>query len=322
MQALAIGAALLDSVIPVSDSFLASVSGKKGGMETIDKDELQHLLLYGGIPVKETVGGSAANVAKTLGRLGTCSGFIGKIGDDPAGKRFIKGLQAMETIPLCTVGHLPTGHVICLITKDTLRTCRSYLGASQELKPMDLDPKNFTGVKLVHIEGYTLLTPNLTEEAIRRSKESGALISFDLGSFEIVQQHRVRLLKALKNVNILFGNEQEAQALTGHDQASASCNYLKEICGIAVIFIGDKGCFLGQRGSPVKHISARQVVAVDTTGAGDFFAGGFIHAYLKGKSLEPCAQLGAFTASEVVKVFGTDLPNHMWDDIRAFANNI
>lgn len=319
---LTIGAPLLDYVIPISESFLSTIPGEKGGMEIIDLETMKQLLLYAGDPAKEAIGGSAANVAKTLARLGTQTSFVGKVGHDAAGKRFVKALEKVGVKSYCTESTLPTGHVMCLITEDSLRTCRSYLGASQEITPHDLKAEYFKDIKHLHLEGYTFLRDKLTEKAMDLAKTAGAQISLDLGSFEVVQEHRDRILSLIKNyVNILFANEQEATALTDLE-ADLSCAFLKEFCDIAIVFLGENGCLLGSQNQKPQLIPAFKVKAVDTTGAGDCFAAGFIHAYLQNKSLESCAKLGAFAAAEVVQIFGTDLPYQSWKQIQAFEKTL
>lgn len=312
---LLIGAPLVDLIYTVSESFLHSLSGEKGGMEIINEEEFRLLLQKAGTPESQSLGGSAANVAKALAQLGTRSSFSGKLGKDKAGEFFADSLHSLHIQSFCTFAEKPTGHVFCFVTPDTLRTCRSFLGASKEFHISDIHSNYFQNQSILHLEGYNLLKPGLTEYVIQLAKQNGSLISFDLGSFEIVKHHRALLEKLLPQIDILFGNEEEAKSLT-HAEAEESCRILKERVKIAIVFQGDKGCMIGESGKDVLQIPAFKVNAKDTTGAGDFFAGAFIDAFLRNCSIEKCATLGAFCAAEVVQIFGTDLPQSAWQKIR------
>lgn len=318
-KVLLIGAPLLDLIFLVSENFVSALPGKKGGMELIDQEQYHYLLLKAGIPEKQAAGGSAANVAKTLAKLGTSTSFCGMLGNDKGGKFFEESFKKLKISSLCKIAHKPTGHVFCFVTPDALRTCRSFLGASEEYLPSDLQSSYFHNKCIVHVEGYSLLKPGLIEKALQLAKEHKALFSFDLGSFEIVERNKNLLENLLPHIDLLFGNEQEANSLTNHG-AEESCRLLKEKVKVAIVFQGEHGCWAGQTGKEVIHIPAYKVKATDTTGAGDVFAGAFIHWLLKGKSLQECAAFGAFSAAEAVTNYGTDLPDTSWERILAFRN--
>lgn len=319
---LLIGAPLWDITVQVTESFLDLLSGKKYGMETISESELDSLLTLSGIPRSETVGGSSANVAKTLAHLGTKTAFLGKVGKDLSGKKFIQSLEEIGVISLCKETEGKTGHVLCFVSKDGLRTCRSHLGASEKLNFYDVDPKYFKGIKWFHLEGYSLLKKDFTEKTLKLAKEAHALISFDLGSFEVVRNHKEEILHLIKEyIDIVFGNNLEVEALLNLPPKEA-CHYLKEFCKVSVVFEGEKGTFVGEKGKKVFHVPAFKVKALDTTGAGDFFAGAFIHSLLNERSLQFCAAVGSFAAAEVVKIFGTDLPESSWIAIKDFMQSL
>lgn len=314
-NALLIGAPLLDLIYSVGENFIHSLSGKKGGMEIINDDEYRLLLLKAGTPEIQSLGGSAVNVAKVMAQLGTKSSFAGKLGKDQAGEFFADSLKKMQIRSFCTFTEKPTGHVFCFVTPDTLRTCRSYLGASEEFHISDIHSDYFKKQSILHLEGYNLLKPGLTEYAIQLAKKNGNLVSFDLGSFEIVKHHLSLIEKLLPQIDILFGNEEEAHALT-HANAEESCSILKELVKIAIVFQGKNGCMIGETGKNALQIPAFKVKAKDTTGAGDFFAGAFLDAFLRNCPIEKCAELGAYCAAEVVQIFGTDLPETAWQKIK------
>ena len=179
----------------------------------------------------------------------------------------------------------------------------------------DLKREFFEGVKLVHIEGYTLLRGDLTLKAMEMAKQAGAKVSFDLASFELAGSFKKEIIDMLTHhVDILFANADETRSLTGltPDQG---CSMLKDLCDIAVVSLNKDGCLIGH-GPEVMHCIAYPVEPLDTTGAGDLFAAGFLHGYLTGQSLPRCAHYGALTAAEVVQVFGAEIPDETWQHLR------
>lgn len=318
-EILAVGAPLMDHLLKVSESYLADIPGEKWGMETINYEEIIHIIeRSGSIPV-QIAGGSAANVIKGLAGLGRRCAMVGKIGNDVIGEKVKNDLQDKGVLPILCYSSTPTGHVACLITPDGKRTCRTYAGASLEMKPENLDPAIFSGVKLVHVEGYTLLCPKLTQISFEMAKKNGSLISFDLASFEIVKAHRQLILKLLPQyVDVIFGNEQEAFALTSKNPEE-SCKIMKTLCPIAVVMMGNEGCWAGNQYEQIK-CPARSVIPIDTTGAGDLFASGFLHHHLAGKPLHECAQLGTRLAAEVIQVVGAEIPSETWKKFVSFSN--
>ncbi|MGK5595099.1 MAG: adenosine kinase [Parachlamydiaceae bacterium] len=314
---LLIGAPLLDLIFPVQESFLNQLSGKKGGMETINEEELQELASKAGAPARITLGGSAANVARVIAHLGGDCAFAGAIGNDEAGSLLQSQLHDLKIISYCHLLEQPTGQALCFISPDHHRTCRTFLGASQDFNLSDLHPLFFKNKTLTHLEGYTLAKPGLTAFAFQEAKAAGSLISFDLGSFEIVENHLVTIERLLPKMDIIFANEQEAYALT-HEPPEKSCLYLKEVVKIAIVFHGKKGAYIGMRGQPVFHIPAVSATTLDTTGAGDFFAGTFLYALLSGKSPLEAARCGSFAASKVIQSYGAQLEASAWKEIRCF----
>lgn len=170
-------------------------------------------------------------------------------------------------------------------------------------------------MELVHIEGYMLRNPNFIKKAFHLAKSAGAVLSFDLSHPDIVEKHRELLLELIPvYVDLLFANEEEAHALT-HLPPKSACETLKEICSVAVVKIGEKGCWVGSD-TTLFHAPAITVHAVDTTGAGDLFAAGFIHGYIGGRSLETCAFFGNLLASAVVQTFGAEIPTNEWIQLK------
>ena len=311
-EILGIGAPVLDHLIKISDEYLATIPGEKHGTETVDHTTMMDIIQKSHAEPIYITGGSCANAIKGLANLGWKCGVVGKIGNDSAGQIVKNHMQALGITTLYQKSNTPTAQVLCLITPDGKRTLRSYLGASKEMSPEELDPESFKGVKLVHIEGYTLLTNTLTQKAMELAKEAGASVSFDLGSFELVETYRDRIIELLKTyVDIVFGNADETGALT-HLGPEQGCDFLKNLCNIAVVMMAKDGCWVGHEkvkirchGFPIEH-------PLDSTGAGDLFASGFLHGYLSGQPLDKCAEYGSRIAAEVVKVIGAEVPQHIW----------
>jgi sugar/nucleoside kinase (ribokinase family) len=318
-EILGIGTPILDSLISVNDDFLCSLSKIHGSSSLIDFHTLKTITDKLSSPQKLVTGGCAANTIKGLTRLGHSCGFLGKIGDDQPGITFSENMTSYGVTPLLQKSELPTGQVACFITPDHERTMLTYLGAGSEMDQKDLKKELFKGVKLLHIEGYLLNRDSVVETAMKFAKEAGAIISFDLSSYEIVEKYKKHISELLSTfVNIVFANEEEAHALTGLMPEKA-CSMLKDLCQIAIVKEGYKGC-RGASQTETAFYPAFPVKVLDTTGAGDLFASGFLHYYLQDKSLEECLSKGAHLASEVIQVFGAEIPEERWVEITTIRN--
>lgn len=312
---LGIGAPFLDHVVQVSEEFLAGLPGGKGGMIPVDYQTYRKLLENcGSLPTVAT-GGSCANTIKGLAHLGHSCALAGKLGSDQAGRVFLNGLEKLGVASRMIKTETPTGQVICFVTPDSQRTFRSYLGSGSEMGPDDLKPEMFEGVRLVHIEGYTILNPGLTQRAMELAKDANALVSFDLASFELVESFKNPLIRLISEyVDILFANENETESLTRLSPEQGSL-ILKDLCEIVVVMTGKDGCWVGHADEHIR-CPAKSVEPIDTTGAGDLFAAGFLHGYLNGQSLRKCAYYGALTGAEVVQIFGADLTPAVWEKLK------
>lgn len=314
-EILGIGNPLMDQLIPVKESFLAQVPGTKGGMLPVDYHTLVRIMKNSGAKPTTVAGGSCANAIKGLANLGISCGLSGKLGSDIFASNYLKGLANLRITSCCLSSPTPTGQVLCLITPDGQRTCRAYLGASHEFTGDELDPEIFEGVSLVHIEGYSLLNHRLTLRAMELAKAAKAKVSFDLASFEITRAFSKSLPKLLaRYVDILFANQDEVKELIRGDPFKG-CSYLKDITDISVVFLGKDGCCIGH-GNRVFHSPALSVPVVDTTGAGDLFASGFLYGYRNKRPIEQCAAYGNLVASEVIQVVGAEIPKERWKFIK------
>lgn len=312
---LGIGAPFVDHIIQVSEEYISQLPGKKGGMWPVDYRTLTKIINSSGSAPTLILGGSGANTIKGLANFGYRCALSGKIGTDEAGRKFLASMKSLGITSFLQPTHNPTSQVVCLITPDKERTMRAFLGASEEMRGEDLDPRNFVGVRLVHIEGYSIMKEGVAQRAMELAKSVGAKVSFDLGSFEVVKAYKKALIELLaRYVDIVFSNQEETLALTGREPEKG-CEVLRDICETAVILLGKEGCLVGQ-GTREVYCPAFKVDAVDSTGAGDLFASGFLHGVLQGCSLEECARYGALTGAAVVQVVGVDIPPQSWDEIK------
>lgn len=312
---LGVGSPIIDIIIHVDDEFLVQNGCRKGGMQLVTPEKIKLVVKKSHkIPIV-CAGGSSSNTMKGLASLGQKCALVGTIGNDESGKHYLDSIERAGIVSLHLQTETPTSEVLCLITPDGERTFIDYLGAGGMLAPKDLIPEMFQGVKLVHIEGYTLLNENLTERAMQLAKEAGAIVSFDLASFEIVEQYKEKIVKLLTTyVDILFANKDEAQTLT-HLVPEKGEIFLKDLCEISVVFNGKYGCWVAHKNEISTH-PAFPVDPVDCTGAGDLFISGFLHGYLKGLPLADCARYGAMLGSEVVQVVGAEIPDDAWARLR------
>lgn len=312
---LGIGAPVLDCILHVESTFLDRLEGEKEGMVAIDEDTFHNLIKHFD-SYHYTLGGSACNTLKGLAQFNHSCAFWGKIGNDPSGHIFKTNIEHLGIKTILNVSPTSkTAHALCFVTDDGKRTMRTHLGASLEMNGNELSPEIFKGIKLLHLEGYSLLKKNnLALKAFEMAKAENALISMDLSSFEIVNQFKSSIESLLSNfVDIVFANEQEAFALFGLNSFE-NCLKMNRLAKIAVILCGKEGCLIGQN-DKVISVNTRAIIPKDTTGAGDFFASGFLHGYLEGYSIEKCAQIGNRTASVVIQIDGTDIPKTDWDAI-------
>lgn len=312
-----LGSAFIDYIVKVNEEELSEMKCSKGSQDFIEYDSLQSLIKKHDKVQVPSAGGSGANVIKGLAKLGQKCAVLGKIGSDEHALFYLKCLQNLDVTPLLHQGVLPTGQAICFITPDGEGTIRSYKGSSHDVTEVQIDPKIFHHIKLVHMEAYQLQNPALVRQALEAASKQEAKISLDLSSVNMVQLYKDELLNILpKYVDIIFANEAEAFELT-HLAPQEACDFLATFCEVAVITMGDKGCWV--KSNPIKfYTPALNVKVVDTTGAGDLFASGFLYGYLNHASLPACAELGAYIASKVVQHYGSDIPDEEWKEIYCF----
>lgn len=315
-QVLGIGTPIIDYLFDASYDYVDSLPGKRGGAILVDYPTLANIINYfRDSPQRVIAGGGTANTIKGLGKLGHSCVFSGKIGPDEAGQSFCENMKDYGIDFRYSFSDLPTAQVACLITPDHDRTMRTFIGAGAKMNGKDLTTELFKGIRHLHIEGYLMNRGSLVEKAMKLAKEAGATISFDLSTFEIVEEYRNAMnTLIIKYVDIVFARDKEAQILTGLPP-EAACDYLKDHTDIAVIKMGADGSIAATK-SEKAYQQAYKVNVVDTTGAGDLFASGFLHGFLLSKNLKECLHDGALVASYVIQVPGAEIPDPFWDEIK------
>ncbi len=313
---LGIGSALVDILTQIpNDQILKELNLPKGGMTYVDAKtsvEIGEKLAH--IGSQRASGGSAANTMSGLARLGIEAGFLSKIGNDEVGAFFKKQMVETNVKPQLLTSTTPSGRVIAMVTPDGERTFATCLGAAAEMSADDIRPELFDGWDIFYVEGYLVANPSMLRKAIATAKAKGMTIAIDMASYNVVEENRDFMLDLINNyVDIVFANEKEAFALTGMEP-EAALHFIAERCQIAVVKVGAKGAFV-QRGNEMVTIPPLEADVVDTTGAGDMWAAGFLAGLVKGENLEKCGMMGAIVAKNIIEVVGAKMDDTRWNDI-------
>lgn len=317
-EILGFGETCVDLLLSVDDDFLVHVPGEKGGSQLIEYDLLNHITQISGQTPSVKTGGSCANTIKSLACLKASCGFLSMVGSDAHGAFFATAFKKMGVKTLFHLSNKPTSMTLILITPDANRTMRFCPGSSRDISESMLEDFYFRDAKILHLESYLLHSGNVLEKAMQKAKQAGTKISLDLASFELVRKYKTKLLDLLsKYVDIVFANVDEVKSLLDLDPYEG-CFELQKICPIAVVLTGKNGCLVGNKGK-VFASPASKVTPIDTTGAGDYFAGGFLYKYVKGQSLEECAKFGNCLGGAITEVVGTDLSEKKWKELRKLA---
>ena len=305
----AMGNALLDVIAPADDAFLLRHNIAKGVMTLID--EFRALQLYEALSdTREIAGGSAANTAAGIASFGAKGLYVGKVKDDPLGRSFAESLSqtgVQYTTDMATAGPA-TGCCLIAVTPDGQRSMSTFLGASSELAPGDIDEAGIAASAVLYVEGYLWDSP-APKAAITRAmevaKHAGRKVALTLSDPFCVGRYRDEFRELFDTrLDILFANEEEAMALFEVETFDEVLQAVRDWPGIAALTRSAKGCVIA-RGAEVHVVDAAPVAkVVDTTGAGDQFAAGFLVGLTHGKGLAECGRLGALAAAEVISHYG------------------
>lgn len=320
-----IGNALVDMIAMVDDAFLDAQSMVKGSMALIETDRAMSLTSAVGATTR-TSGGSGANTIAGIASLGGEAAFIGKVSDDELGREFANdmaslGVEFLSGGPSSTI---PTGRCIIAVTPDAQRTMNTFLGVSTLLSFDDVDASIVAAGAVLYLEGY-LFDRDEAKHAFRRAAsvahEKGRVVALTLSDTFCVDRHRADFLSLVRDeIDVLFANENELKALYEVDEFDDAVALLRHDCHIAAVTRSEKGAVIVTR-DDVHAIPAVPVnTVVDTTGAGDLFAAGFLRGLTQGKDLTSCARIGAIAAAEVISHVGprplVPLRDLLPDDLR------
>ncbi len=314
---LGMGNALMDILVRLeSDQTLKAFALPKGSMQLVDAERSRKILT--GIAHHKTAissGGSAANTIHGLAKLGIDTGFIGTIGNDHWGDLFRNDMEQYHIEPILFTSETETGRAISLISLDSERTFATYLGAAIELAPDQITAELFRDFSMFYMEGYLVQNHDLVRKAFQLAKQEKLLISLDMASYNVVEENLDFLKEmAQQYVDIIFANEEEARSFTGKSAEEALID-LSEMCEIAVVKTGRTGSLI-KRGNEIHKVGIVEVNCVDTTGAGDLYAAGFLYGLVNGFSLERCGEIGALLSGKVIEVIGARMEDTQWDIIR------
>jgi sugar/nucleoside kinase (ribokinase family) len=319
----AIGNAIVDVLAKADDALLEQHKLQKGAMSLIDASDAERLYGIMG-PGREASGGSAANTAAGIAALGGSAAYIGKVADDQLGDVFTHDIRAIgvtyDTPPLKE--GLSTARSLIFVTPDAQRTMQTFLGATTQLGPEDLNLEYITSAKVLYLEGYLWDQPrakNAMREAAIKAKDAGGKVSLTLSDAFCVARYRDEFIElAEQYVDILFANESEILSLYQTTNFDDALQQVRKHCEIAALTRSEKGSVV-VNGDEVHVIDAEKgVTVVDTTGAGDAYAAGFLYAYTQGYDLATCGKLGGIMAAEVISHFGPRAEG----DVKALAARV
>ena len=301
---------MLDVLCEVSDQFLVKETMSKGTMNLVSRERSNYILKLIQ-PIKETAGGSAANTISTLAKLGLNTGYIGKIANDPKGKLFKKDMLDnsifYNTKFLDKNNSEATGKCIVLITPDKERTMNTYLGATEFLTEIDIDEELIAQSDWLYLEGYRFDGKKSKEafyKAIEIAKKNETKIAITLSDSFCVDRHRSDFINLLNtSADTVFCNEEELKSLYQIEDIRMAQNLIAKNIRCLACTCAEKGAYLFHESSITK-ISTNEVPVIDTTGAGDNFAAGFLYGLSKKFTLKDCASFGNLIAGEVLKVYG------------------
>lgn len=316
---LCIGNAIVDIISRCEESFLVEHRIIKGAMNLVDADRATFLYDKMG-PAVETSGGSAANTAAGLAGFGGRAAYLGKVADDMLGEVFRHDIRAQgvafDTPSLN--GFPPTARCMIFVTPDGERSMNTYLGASTQLGPVDVDEEKARAAKVTYFEGY-LWDPPQAKEAILRcasiAHAAGREVSMTLSDPFCVDRYRDEFLELMRTgkVDIVFANEQELKSLYQTASLEAAVEAYRADCRLGVVTMGAKGSVI-VRGGETVHVEPLAVErVVDTTGAGDLYAAGFLFGYTQGFDLGRSGRLGSLAAGLVIQQIGPRLQASLKD---------
>ncbi len=311
-----VGSPIMDLLAPVPEEFLAKVRGDKGGMVLVDDAEMGGIIALLGTEPARSTGGSAANTTFNAARLGLRTTFIGKLGNDDLARTYRERFRSVGVdITRFKQGTVANARCLALVTPDAQRTMRTCLGAAMTLAPEEISADDFRGCRHAHIEGYLVFNPALCEAVLNAARAAGCTVSLDLSSFEVVAASRDWLFAQFqRGIDVVFANEDEIRTLFpgAGDDYPGLARALAAKGVLAAVKLGKDGAWIA-RGEELHRIAPVAVSdVVDTNGAGDAWAAGFLFGYLRGWPLADCGALASQLGGETVRHVGPTIPDAAW----------
>jgi sugar/nucleoside kinase (ribokinase family) len=315
-----VGSPIMDLVTQVPEAFLAKISGEKGGMVLVDDAEMDRILALLDTPPAHSTGGSAANATFNAARLGLRTAFVGKLGNDHLATSYVERFRATGVdVSRFKRGSSANARCLALVTPDAQRTMRTNLGAAMTLSPSEITPADFAGASHAHIEGYLVFNQHLCEAVLNAARAAGCTISLDLSSFEVVHAARDWMLHQFGHgIDIVFANEDEIRAMfPGHgDDYQRLAHELASHGVVAAVKMGREGSWIA-KGKEMHRIAPVHLKdVVDTNGAGDAWAAGFLYGYVRGRPLAECGAAASVMGSETVRHLGPLIPDSAWTEVK------
>lgn len=321
---LGIGNALVDIIVFLeNDDLLKEFDLPKGSMQLVD-DKKAVMVEEAAHSLKKHMasGGSAANTIHGLARLGLETAFIGNVGEDALGDFFEKDMKSSRINPILTKGKTATGRAVSLVSKGGERTFATYLGAAVELTSDQLNTPLFGKFDHLHLEGYLMPNQLLVRNALENARQHGMTVSIDLASYNIVEANLHFLQEILAQYHpLVFANEEEAKAFTGLADPVGSLGIFSSLCTTAIIKIGAKGSLIYHSGKNYE-VPAIEVNCIDTTGAGDLYAAGYLYGFVHDFDPVKCGKIGSLLAGKVIEEPGAKISSSEWDYIHMNLKNI
>ena len=318
-----LGNALVDVLLRIeNEKVLSEIGVQRGAMDMISEEQMiaiqssqKHL------DRTMTPGGSVCNTMRAMAKLGAASGFIGKIGSDDIGTFYEKALESAGVSPYFIKTDGVSGCCTVLISPDGERTMCTFLGPAPTIAPEEISESILSAYQCIYLEGYLIVNEDLVRSTLQKAKKMGLRIAMDLSNFNIVNAFKGLWEEIIPEyVDILFSNESEAEAFTGL-KPNEAVKKLSEIVEISVVTIGKEGALIGSKGNVIA-VSAEGGKPLDTTGAGDNFAAGFLYGQSVEATLEQSARIGSTLAGHVIDVIGPQIPDAEWEQIKLKVQGI
>ena len=310
MKILGIGNAIVDVICKVEDQFINQNNLTKSTMKLVDETEFKKLLST--LKIEETIsGGSVANSIVGLSQLGNKVGFIGKVNDDDLGNKYEEGLkkESVQFFYSKKKETIPTGTCLILITPDSERTMVTFLGTAGKINEKDINTNAVKSSEILFLEGY-LWDEGEPKKAFEKAIKNANKVAMSLSDLFCVERHKPHFLDLVKNkLDITFANEQEIMSLINVKNFDEVINFAKDVNKLIVVTRGEKGAIAINKNKVTECAAKKNLKIKDLTGAGDLFAGGFLHGLINNKPIKESLEIGTEISSKIIQIIGARLNN-------------